>query len=234
MISNKIMNKYIISLLFAALSVPASAQLGAQRNNLSVGFNAGVNYNNVSFNPTIKQKGYMAYVGGFTARYLSEKYFSIICGTQVELNFSQRGWEEMIEDNTNTYSRTMNYIEMPFLAHLGFGKEQGTQFFVNMGPQVAFLLSEKENFSSDWDASNRPNKVNYQYNKKADNKLDYGLVGGAGFDINSKVGHFLLEGRYYFGLGDIFKNDNSNVNNFDKSSHNTISVRLTYLFDLTK
>ncbi|WP_321437376.1 porin family protein [uncultured Bacteroides sp.] len=228
------MNKYFLLLLLVGFSIPVAAQLGEQRNNLSIGVNAGANYNNVSFTPSIKQNGYMAYAGGFTARYISEKYFAMICGAQLELNYSQRGWEEKIEDNSNTYSRAMNYLEIPFLAHLAFGKDKGTQFFINMGPQIAFLLNEKENFSTNWDASNRTNGINYQYGKMADNKFDYGIIGGAGLDLNTGVGHFLLEGRYFFGLADFYKNNKANTNNFEKSSNNTVSVRLTYLFDISK
>ena len=48
--------------------------------------------------------------GGVTARYISEKYFSMICGAQIELNFSQHGWDEYYEDYpTLSYTRTMNY-----------------------------------------------------------------------------------------------------------------------------
>lgn len=228
------MNKYILLLLLACISVPAAAQLGQQRSNLSFGINAGANSNNVSFTPTIKQKGFLAYTGGVTARYISEKYFAMLCGVQVELNYSQRGWEEMIQDNTNTYSRTMSYLEVPFLAHLGFGNEKSGQFFINMGPQLGYLLSEKEKFSSDWNASTRPNGVNYQYGMMADNKIDYGLVGGGGIEIPTGIGRFLLEGRYYLGLASFYKNNQANTNNFEKSSNNTLSVRLTYLFDITK
>lgn len=39
----------------------------------------------------------MGITGGLTARYISEKYFAMICGAQVELNISQRGWDELFE-----------------------------------------------------------------------------------------------------------------------------------------
>ncbi len=226
------MNKYILLLLFVGIAIPISAQLGEQRNNLAIGVNAGVNYNSVSFTPSIKQNGYMAYTGGLTARYISEKYFAMICGIQAELNYSQRGWEEKITDNTNTYSRSMNYIEIPFLAHLAFGKNRGGQFFINMGPQVNFLLNESEHRSTDWDTSTRPNGVIAQYGKMADNKFDYGILGGAGIEIRTGAGNFLLEGRYYFGLADFYKN--SATDDFQKSSNNTVSVKLSYLFDIKK
>ena len=46
----------------------------------------------------------------------------MICGAQVELNFSQRGWDQlfeipgengdMVEDPTQIYTRKMSYIDM--------------------------------------------------------------------------------------------------------------------------
>ena len=42
--------------------------------------------------------------------HISEKYFSMICGAQIELNFSQHGWDEYYEDYpTLSYTRTVNY-----------------------------------------------------------------------------------------------------------------------------
>lgn len=46
-------------------------------------------------------------------RYMSEKYFKMMCGVQMEINYSQRGWDEKIEDDSgNSYNRTMNYLEI--------------------------------------------------------------------------------------------------------------------------
>lgn len=224
--------KHIIIFLLLCVSIPAAAQLGEERRNWAVGINGGVNFNNISFIPKIKQNMPMGITGGVTARYISEKYFAMICGIQAELNYSQRGWEEKIEDNTNTYSRTMNYLELPILAHLAFGKDRGAQFFLNLGPQLGFMISEKENKSSDWDTSTRPNGVEQQYGLMTQKRFDYGIVGGGGLEIRTGAGNFLLEGRYYFGLADFFNSTKKDP--FEKSAHTTISARLTYLFDITK
>ena len=48
------------------------------------------------------------------------------------------------------YSRTMNYVQIPIFAHLGWGSEdKGFQFFFQAGPQLGFCLSEstKMNFN---------------------------------------------------------------------------------------
>lgn len=222
-------------ILLAGLSLPANAQIGEQRQNFSVGINAGANYNNVSLNPTVKQNGLLGITGGLTARYISEKYFSMICGAQLELNYSQRGWDEKFDVDKgfsadDSYTRTMNYVEIPFLAHLAFGRDKGVQFFLNLGPQVGFLLSESEERTGSWKDANRvPNE---QYGKWAENKFDYGIVGGGGLEIRTKAGNFLVEGRYYFGLADFYNSTKKDY--FSRSAHTTISARITYLFDLKK
>lgn len=229
--------KMIILLVVACwATLPAMAQLGELRNNLAVGVNGGLNMSKVSFSPSIKQNSQYGMAFGGTARYICEKYFKMICGIQIELNYSQRGWNEKIEDDTgNTYSRTMNYLEIPLLAHLAFGKDaidQGVRFFLNMGPQLGFFLNEKENMSDNWDSSHRPNGIVQQYGKMVETKLDYGIVGGAGLEVSTGVGHFLLEGRYYYGLSDFYKS--TKKDEFGRSGHSYIGIRLTYLYDIIK
>lgn len=226
--------KTIISILLLLVSIQAIGQVGELRNNLAVGFNAGFNSSNVTFESSrgakIKQNGLSGFSGGLTARYISEKYFAMICGLQVELNYSQRGWEEKIENNDDTYSRTMNYLEIPFLAHLAFGKERGARFFLNLGPQVGFLLSENEKYSDPWDPIGRTHE---QYGKMAENKFDYGIAAGGGMELRTKnKGNFLLEVRYYFGLSDFYNNTKKDY--FSRSAHSVLMGKVTYLFDLKK
>ena len=61
----------IATLLLTGFALPAVAQIGEARNNLSVGINGGVNLNSASFTPTIKQNSLMGITGGLTARYIS-------------------------------------------------------------------------------------------------------------------------------------------------------------------
>lgn len=204
------------------------AQLQEQKQNFSIGVSGGVNLGNVDFSPRIKQ-GYL--VGpqmGFTARYISEKYFSMICGIQAEVNYSQRGWKEVIEDDSgDSYQRAMNYVEIPLLAHLAFGKEygNGARFILNLGPQIGFLINEKETHAM-------PSIQKEQYGKVAENGFDYGLIGGGGLEIRTGIGHFLIEGRYYFGLSDFFNTTKKDY--FSRSAHTYICGKITYLFDITK
>ena len=232
------MKRLILPLLCILLGTASFAQVGELRSNLAVGFNGGYNLSKVDFSPTIKQNLHPGLTGGLTLRYTTEKYFSLICAAQLEVNFAQRGWDEMIDDGSNnTYSRTTNYVEIPFLAHIGWGKEErGLQFFINAGPQIGFFLSDSEHYGFTeeypWDISKRPNNIIEQYGREIENTLEYGIAGGAGLELKTGIGNFIIEGRYFFGLSDMF--GNAKADPFGRSANTTITAKISYLIDITK
>lgn len=238
-------------LLFILLFLPllAHAQIGEHRNTLSIGGNAGYNLTNIRFTPKVVQsmKGGMNF--GFTARYTVEKYFATIASVQAEVNYSQMGWKEDILDaNDNAvinaatglpenYERTINYIQIPFMAHLAWGKEnKGLNFFVNAGPQLGIYINEstKSNFDfSQMNVTDRANTIVAQDTMKVENKFDYGIAAGAGVEwAIPKAGRFTLEARYYYGLGNIYGDSKRDF--FGSSNFGTITIKLGYLFDITK
>ena len=162
--------------------------------------------NKMDFQPSIRQDFLKGINGGISVRYTSEKYFGMICAAQIEANFSQRGWKENFDDDTdNSYSRTLNYLEIPFLAHLSWGKEtRGLQFFVNLGPQFGFFLSDSEKYKGNWNIEERPQSIRPVYGKSVEKIFDYGITGGLGLELKTKAGNFFIEGRYYYGLSDIY------------------------------
>lgn len=243
------MRNFIISAILSIVPVAMTAQIGEHRNDLAIGFNGGLNMSSVSFTPKVSQAKLNGITGGLSVRYVCEKYFSTVCSLYGEINYSQMGWKEDIVDvndmpviNTATglpeeYSRTVNYIQVPLMAHLAWGKEQkGFAFFVNLGPQFGIYMSEstKTNFDfSDRNAADRVNPVCAQDTMAVENKFDYGIAAGAGIEFSHpKVGHFLLEGRYYYGLGNIY--GDSKRDYFGSSNFGTITVKLAYLFDIVR
>lgn len=227
-------HRFLLAGVFMIIALPAIAQVSQYRNNLALGVSGGMNFNSMFFSPNIKQGTHQGFHAGVSARYICEKYFAMICGVQMEVNFTQRGWKEKIEDGTgNTYQRTLNYVEIPFLAHLAFGPERGVRFFINAGPQINFFLSDKEEKGGGpWNPTFRPGGVTHQYGKAPDNTFDYGITGGLGLEVRTGAGNFLVEGRYYYGLSDIY--GNSKRDYFSRSGNSTIGARVTYLFDIIK
>lgn len=234
--------------LFLFIPLLAHAQIGEHRNTLSIGVNGGYNLTNVRFTPKVVQNQKGGLNMGVTARYTVEKYFSTICSIQAEINYSQLGWKEDILDtndqpviNATTgqpekYERSINYIQIPFMAHLAWGKEnKGLNFFVNAGPQLGIYMSEstKSNFDfAQMNTSDRANTIVAQDTMKVENKFDYGITAGAGVEwAIPKIGRFTLEGRYYYGLGNIY--GDSKRDYFGSSNFGTITIKLGWLFDIT-
>ena len=229
------MRKRITAIVAALLvSVAAWAQIEEPRNILEVGVAGGLNMSRMDIQPTVRQKLLNGANGGLTLRYTSEKYFKMICAAQLEVNFAQRGWEEDFDDKSgNSYKRTLNYVEVPFFAHLAFGKEpRGLQFFINLGPQIGFFISEEEEYIGSWSTGSRPGSSQPIYGKMVENKFEYGITGGLGLEYKTRIGNFIIEGRYYYGLSDIF--GNSKTDDYGRSANNTISARLGYSFPLFK
>ena len=88
------MKKIALTILVLLSFICAKAQVEEPRSRFELGVSGGMNINNMEFQPSIRQKFLNGWGGGLNLRYTSEKYFSMICATQLEVNFSQRGWKE--------------------------------------------------------------------------------------------------------------------------------------------
>lgn len=245
------MKHYILSLLMLFAVLTATAQVGSFRNDFAIGVNAGYQLNSIAFVPKVPQGMLGGLNGGVTLRYVCEKYFNCICAVQAEVNMAQLGWKENIlsiddkpcilfgKDEAAAYQRNMTYVHVPLLAHIGFGREvSGCKFFVNLGPQFGYLLSEntETNFTVENAGNCEPERVSgvvAQDSMAVQNKFDYGIAAGAGVELSLKrAGHVLLEARYYYGLGNIFSD--SKADYFSRSNHGSIVFKATYLFDIVR
>jgi len=175
-----------------------------------------------------------------------------------QMGWQERIWDSedqpVINDETGLaeeYKRIVDYIQVPVFARLGWGRERrGFQFFFQAGPQLGFYLNEKAEYNFDLDhpswyyrtshisgpdieQDGKLYKFSNMYHMPIENKLDYGIVAGFGLEFSRpKIGHFLLEGRFYYGLGNVY--GSSKRDYFAKSDYQTIYVKATYLFDIVK
>ena len=126
---------------------------------------------------------------------------------------------------------------MPVLARMGWGREQkGCQFYFLAGPQFGYYINESTSKNFEINQRNtfdRVSSVIAQDTMSVENKLDYGIAAGLGLEYSvPNAGHIMLEGRYYYGLGDLY--GNSKKDYFGRSNIGSIIVKLTYLFDIKK
>lgn len=224
-------NPVVLCLLLSLGISPLYAQKEIFKGELYLGAGGGSLFSKVDFVPSVPMGFKQGIYGGISAKYISEKHLGIV----MEINYAQRGWEEEFESSSDfSYSRTLNYVDIPFMTHIYAGRK--TRFIVNIGPQISFLVGDNQKMSQalsdDLDerrAADPEARIGMQYEGAYDlKKVDYGLIGGIGMEFKTGIGDFDLEGRYYFGLGDIFTSRRSENAYFSRSASRVIGVKLTY------
>ena len=197
------MKRIYIIVLFVLSACLAHAQYPKY----AVGLRGGTSWSMMLFNPSVSQPSMpMTYHAGAQFRMISEKY----CGIKLELNYAQKGFKD-------TYGhRRLDYIELPFMTHITFG-QQLFRFFIDLGPEIAYLIQDNIILS---DAQ--------QHSLPAKNRFDYGIVGGIGFEFNTRTGIYTIDARYHFGLNNVMGNSASEY--FKSSTNQCITLSLAYLF----
>ena len=186
-----------------------------------IGIRQGINVSRVNFNPTISQNITTGYLGGLVFKHISQESL----GIQIEINFSQQGWNETM-DSTFSYFRRLNSINLPLMTHIVLGTAK-TNFFINLGPSLTYLISEKENLKLDITKDEQ-----IYYRKKIDNRLEYGLCVGLGLVKTTPIGSFQIEGRLNQSLTDIFKQ--ATEPSILSSKMQTVELSISYLIDFRK
>ncbi len=225
----------LVSAMIGFLSLSAQKK-DMFKNRLYIGAGGGAYAAKLDFRPSIPQTFKIDYHGGLSLKYITQEHLGLL----IELNYARRGWKEEFEEEPNfSYSRNLDYIEVPFMTHAYFGDR--VRFIINVGPQVGFLLNDKQVMSEALavDLAGRQEAdpealIGVQYGPFSElNRVDYGLVGGLGLEIQTGIGIIDLEGRYYFGLGDLFKRSGQGDNAyFSRSAHRLIEAKLTYYLQI--
>lgn len=198
--------------------------------NISIGAKAGATLSRMQFNPTVPQSFITGFLVGGTIRYVEERHFGLIG----EINIEQRGWKEKYEGYDYAFQRRLTYLQIPLLTHIYFGSNKFHGFF-NAGPEIGYMIGEST--SSNFDYSNvstitdfpSTNRTLDQYTLDIQNKFDYGISAGLGMEfIAGNRNSFTFEGRFYYGLGDIFGNHKKDT--FSSSSGMSIMITLGYMY----
>lgn len=218
------------SILLAASLVCGSFATMAQTHyssNVAIGVKGGADLSRVNFTPSVKQSFALGMNGGVTIRYIEENHFGLIA----EVNFEQRGWNENFEEYPYKYTRTLNYIQIPFLAHIYFGRRG--KFFFNAGPEVGFLIGESTSANFDYNNLSQIKdfllRTTYQYQLAAENKVDYGISAGLGGEFNlNRRNSIYIEGRFYYGLGNVLRS--GRTENFRGSNSMSVMASIGYWF----
>ena len=212
-----------------AMAITAVAQTHYEAN-IAVGGKAGMSLSRTNFQPSVPQALVGGFVVGGTFRYMEEKHFGLIA----ELNVEQRGWKEKFEGYDYAYSRKFTYLQLPIMTHVYFGSDKFHAFF-NAGPSMGLMIGESTSSNFDYnhiaDIEGFPSENRYteQMTLKVKRKFDYGITAGLGMEyIAQHKQSFTLEGRLYYGLGDVFSNKKSDT--FSGSGGMSIAITLGYFY----
>jgi len=228
----------LVLILFFWRCEQAVAQNNSFTPEWSFGFNGGMTFSKIGFNSiylSVPQTLLRQYSGGITVRYISENHF----GIQGELNYSMRGWKERTDSvvNNNRYARSIGYVELPLMTHIYFNLGKRVRFIFNAGPQICYYIKEKNldyNINDNkLDATNNPNQTVSYYDTPVQHSFDYGLKGVLGLEFRTNAGSFIIDGRYYYGLSDVFNSQRQQYAWFQASNNQVIGINLTYLFNIS-
>lgn len=222
-------SKFLATLLLLWVANVSVAQTHYD-GNLFIGAKGGVNLSRIFFHPGVRQKMAMGATAGFMIRYIEENHFGIIG----ELNFQQRGWQDDFEDAPFNYHRTLNYIQIPVLAHIYFGSNRA-HFFFNAGPEIGFMFAQST--SSNFDPENIATIPDFpiqdrqtaHYTLDANKKLDFGISAGLGVEyFLPSRSSISLEARFYYGLGNVIPTGRTET--FTGANSMSIGVTAGYWF----
>ncbi len=170
-------------MIFCAL-LSINAQDDTDNNTSNFGIKGGYNLAAVSFDGD-SETGQRH---GFHIGFYGESFFTESIALQVELMYSQQGYE--IEDNGGTFTQKLDYINLPLM----FKMYPDENFFLEVGPQIGLAISHEEEFDSNFNLFDTSQEFE-------PNSFDWGVNFGGGFKTNSGIS---LGVRYHLGLGDIY------------------------------
>lgn len=221
-------SRFLILLLCSLSGLCAWAQPRLAEPEMYVGIHGGALATIVNWTPQVVgtndvlKHALLTGNGGLVFRYSQHK----CCGLQVELNYMQRGWRENADDSQNNlsvaYTRRLDYIEVPFLAHIYFGSPK-FRAFINLGPQIGYCFRESE--------SGTKHPIETTQYQPIERPFDWGAAGGLGFYGRSeKAGIFQLEARFHYSMGHLFNNQMAAY--FDSSNTMSVSLNVAYMFQI--
>ncbi|HKJ46349.1 MAG TPA: porin family protein [Balneolales bacterium] len=176
-----------------------NAQMFGQRDGqattkIQYGVIGGLNFADFTGKDISGAKSRLTGNGGIFAAFQFGDYFAV----QPEALVSFRGAEADVTDGNFKYR--MAYIQVPVFAKARYETESGLTPYVIAGPSVSFLISDK--YQSDLSSGKTTGDLKDLGVKTNDVLFDLNF--GAGL----QMGRLMLEGRYQYGVTDVFKNIN--------------------------
>ena len=206
-------------ILCSSVFVAAQEQQTSGESSLrpKLGVKGGVNLSNMFVNEVSDENMKVGINLGVFAKLPLATGFSI----QPELLYSSKGAKETYNnfiEGEGEYRFNLNYIELPVLAVFNLGKN----FNIHAGPYIAYLASVN---IKDMEDDGTIDEI-AELNAENFNRIDYGLSGGLGIDIQN----FSIGARYNYGLREIGKSGSLSGELTKDSRNSAISLYIALGF----
>ncbi len=192
----KMMRRLTALVVAASIATAVTAQEQRTSNEFSrtpkLGIRGGLNLSNLY----VQEVGDDNVKPGVNAGLFAKLPIARGVSIQPEVNYSMKGAQINYNNvlfGSGKYRYNLNYVETPILAVFNVARN----FNIHVGPYAGFLVSAKV---KNVDESGNVNGVT-ELNKNNFNSIDYGAVGGIGFDIENVT----LGARYNYGLREVGK-----------------------------
>lgn len=208
----------IAGALLIATAAVAQEQQTTTESSLSpkFGIKGGINLSNLYVDDVKDENMKVGLNAGFFAKLPLTRGFSI----QPELLYSNKGAKETYDNilGKGEYRFNLDYIELPVLAVINVGKN----FNIHGGGYVSYLAAVNiKDLDNDGTITNVKD-----LNAENFNRIDYGLAGGFGVDIQN----FTIGARYNYGLREIGKSGSLSGDLTKNSKNSAINVYLGLAF----
>ena len=196
------------------ISLLALITFGFQAANAQItyGVKAGAGTSNTTLIHGVS-KNRIGFVGGGFAE-IPLTYKNNLHYLQVEVLYTNQGeFSKFREGDKDKYKAFLNYINIPIM-YKYFLSDADTDFFLEAGPQLGFLVSK--NFDLEGP----------EIENDTENKFDLALAAGIGFSLERK---YEVNFRYSYGMTDSYKTFNGDSGK-DVNRSSLLSLQLAYKF----
>ena len=132
------------------------------------------------------------------------------------LLYSVKGFKLNVTGETETYTETLNYLEIPLNVALKFPISDKSKFFVEAGPYLAYALSGKDKVGGE--------SIDIEFGTGSNKRFDAGLGFGAGVEL----GNIVASLNYQLGLANVLDVEGTEAKN------KVFQISLAYMFGKKK
>jgi len=210
---------FTATLLVACMSARAQEQqtVGDSGPTAKFGIKGGVNFTNLYSSEATTDHMKTGFNAGVFAKLPVTKGFSI----QPEILYSLKGAKESYDNflqGSGQYRFNLGYVEVPLLAVVNLAKN----FSIHAGGYGAYLTNAQ---TKDVNNDGTIHGIT-DLNANDFNRWDFGLAGGAAFDIEN----FTIGARYNYGLTKIAKSGSFSSDVLGDAKNNGLSVYIGFGF----